>query len=330
MSNSARLMKISRAAARKAGKEADDLEAAALRAGISIKVSLDESVYDQEISEEDSEEDSDDEESDLMKQVTERENSTEQLVTAAVSIVQQRRELLGDIYPFQVSASGLEYIGSRTLVYELCLAIVYVDVSENPYKQLQIAFERLAGSVMSIILGPGAEFARTGYPPVAGEPLSFNETIAMLNEKMTGEWATDLNSRLEDPKDGGMDAVVWKRLDQRPGSLIYVANCGCGNNWLKENKHRARPSEQIGRLLSRPKPYHVGDFFCVPFHISESRDWDEACDHGRVVLDRVRLALTAEGAGEEWATRGQGVEVISDLIKIADSSYKPGAREQPS
>jgi hypothetical protein len=328
MSNSFRSEELSRTAARKAAKDADDLESAALRAGVSVRVPLDESIYDQEISDEDRDEHEGGEEPDPVRQVTEMDAVAEQLVTAAVSVAQQRQGLLGGFYPFRISANGLEYIGSKTLIYELCLAIANVNISINPYKRLQIAFEQLAGSAMSIILGPGTEFVRTGYPPGPGDPPSFNETIAMLNAKMEDEWAIDPNSRLEDPKDGGMDAVVWKRLDdKRTGSLIFVANCGCGSNWLKENKHRQRPSEEIGRLLSRPKPYLVVDFFCMPFHINERRDWDEACDQGRVVLDRLRLTLVAERAEAEWARQGQTAESIQDLIRIADPSFKPEIRK---
>jgi hypothetical protein len=337
MSNSSpRLERISRAAAREAGRDADDLESAALRAGISVKIPLDESIYDLEISEGEREDDGDEtDDQDPVAEVIESDATKEQLVGAAVNVVQQRIDLLGEIYPFQLSETGLEYIGSRTLAYELCLAIVNVNVSVNPYKQLQVAFERLAGVAMSLVLGPGAESLRTGYPPQndaggAGQPRSFANAIEMLNEKMRDEWISDLNTRLEDPKDGGVDSVVWKRIDKRTGSLVYVGNCWCGRNWFNEKKHWERSSDQLGLLLSRPKPYLMNDFFCLPFHISEKREWEEACDQGRFVLDRVRLALTAELAGGEWVARGQTIETMRELIGVADSDFKPETRQAPS
>lgn len=330
MTSSSSTETLSRVRKRRASKDADDLEAAALRAGASVSIPLDEGVYDQEISEEETEGEAAPQARDPLEEATERDAVTEQLVTAAVSVVHERQRLLGPVYPFHVSTAGLEYIGSRTFVYELCLALVTVNVSVNPYKPLQTAFERLAGAAMAIILGPEAEFLRTGYPPDsagAGEPQSFADAVAMLNERMPGEWVVDPSSRLADAKDGGMDAVVWRRLDGRTGTPIYVANCGCGRNWLKENKHRERPSETMALLLSRPKEYHVANYFCVPFHINEDKDWEDARTHGRLVFDRLRLTLAAEQASIQWAARGQTAEVLRGLIQVADSEFKPQSRE---
>jgi hypothetical protein len=335
MMNSLRLEEMSREAARKAAKDADDLETAALRAGLGVSVPLDESVYDQQISDEDLEaeaadiDDFDREEADPVADVTAQEVQAEELVSAAAKVVLERQKLLGDIYPFRLNDNRVEYVGSKTLVYELCLAIANVNVSKNPYKKLQVAFERLAGAAMSSMLGPGARFVRTGYPPaedgeISGEPQSFEEAVKWLDLAMPGEWLAEPNTSLNDAKDGGLDVVVWKRFDVRQGSLIYVGNCGCGKNWLKEKKHYVRSSEELQKLLARPKVYHLQDFFCVPFHIAEARDWHEACEHGYFVLDRIRLALAAESAAEEdWVAKGQAFDVMRALIEIAGADLKP-------
>lgn len=208
-----------------------------------------------------------------------------------------------------------------------------MNVSLGEYKPLQTAFERLAGVAMASTLGSGFMFLRTGFPPAEDsyknfEPESFERAIEMLEAEMPGEWVLDANTKLKNPNDGGVDVVVWKRLDSREGSIMYVGNCGCGKNWLKEGKHRERPSSFLERLLSRPKPHHMHDFFSLPFHVYESRDWDDASTEGRLVLDRIRLALVAEGMNlsgqmdiEKFLNRP-----IRELIAIADPKFKPALR----
>jgi hypothetical protein len=332
---------LSRDAARKAAKDADDLEAAALQLGAGVSIPLDESIYDQEISEEEAEAialteaelEAEDLDVDAIQAALTLDTESEQLISAAAEVVKNRQQLLGDAYPFRLEGNRFYYAGSRSLVYELCLAIANVNVSFREYKPLQTAFERLAGVAVASVLGPGFMFLRTGFPPaedVGGkfEPESFERAIEMLRAEMPGEWVLDANTKMKDPNDGGLDVVVWKRLDSREGSIMYVGNCGCGKNWLKEGKHRERPSSSLERILSRPKPHHVHDFFSLPFHVYEGRDWDDASTEGRLVLDRIRLALVAEAMSSSEQDRMERYlsRPVSELIAIADPRFKPSLK----
>ena len=239
------------------------------------------SIYDQGISEEERESEStayfdieNEEEDDAPQNSAEIDLSDESLIAAAMKVVTERADILGDFYPFRVAGNGVKYVGSRTLVYELCLSIGTVNVSVNPYKKLQVAFEKVSGAVMSLLLGAGAAFLRTGYPPDSGysgedELAWFNSCIRALSGRMPGEWVRDNNSKLEHPNDGGVDVVVWNRIDRREGSLIFTGNCGCGKNWHSARKHLEPPSASLRHLLSYPKQDRMFDFFSLPFHVNQ-------------------------------------------------------------
>src|SRR5688572_20924698 len=110
--------------------------------------------------------------------------------------LQRRARLLGDYYPFSLSGNSLVYRGSKTYVYEFCLAITQVpDLKPDPYCQLPRAFERLIGQALKSWLGEDAEFYRTGAPPDGDHPSTFEDTLIEL-ETLCGEWAW----RARDPR----------------------------------------------------------------------------------------------------------------------------------
>lgn len=99
---------LSRDAARKAAKDADDLEAAALQLGAGISIPLDESIYDQEISEEEAEAialteedlESEDLDIDAVQASLTLDTESEQLISAAAEVVKKRQQLLGRLTRF--------------------------------------------------------------------------------------------------------------------------------------------------------------------------------------------------------------------------------------
>lgn len=332
----------SRSVALRAAKDADDLELAALRAGIGVPIPLDEALYDDFLSEEASEQEINSDiasipglADDAIEESALEDTQIESVLAIADCVLQIRDQILGYHYPFVRDGSRLIYRGSATLIYELCLAIVHIEnISLGPNKPLQAAFERLAGIAMSIAIGE-ADFLRTGYPKdltVDDEPSNIYEAVGILASKMPDPWMIDPNSEIERPNDGGVDAVVFRTLDNRPGSLIFLGNCGCGKNWRNENKHRERPSEKLRDILSLPKVCNLLDFFALPFHITDRGDWREANREGRLFLDRLRIAKLLEAAALE---RGFEVEralrwPVAKLIQISDPSLNPGIRSNYS
>ncbi len=323
------IKQLSRDKARKAAREADDVERAALRAGVHVTIQLEECLYDNDISEEDTEATGTDlpgvENEDAVLHAIEEEAKREDWIARVGEVINERSSLLGNCYPFLIDGNNITYRGSRTFIYEFCLAACYVqNISWRKYKPLQKTFEHLAGLALSLLIGKNSCFLRTGYPPNKDQG-AFEKIIGRLEKLMPGEWAIDPNTRKKNPLDGGVDVVVWIRPDSRPGSLIFVGNCTCGRNWLREKKHKERASELLDQHLSRPRFTQINDFFALPFHIYEIGDWHEACYESRFVLDRLRLVQLAEKSPPiEWNVLSHKHSLdLRDLIRTADPDLQP-------
>lgn len=327
----------SRETARRAAKDADDVELEALRVGIQVPVPLDEALYDDSLSEEALEQRLNKDIAvdpaggpDAVAQALLEDAETESVLANVDLVLRDRQDILGDYYPFERTGNTISYRGSRTLSYELCLAIVHVEnISYRAYKPLQAAFERLAAIAMSRTIA-SALFVRTGYPQdseLDDEPGNIQASTGLLNALMPDTWSLDPNSEIREPKDGGVDAVVFRSIDSRSGSLVFVGNCGCGRNWLRENKHRERASERLEQLLSLPKRYNMFDFFALPFHIVDKGDWREATHEGRLFLDRLRIARILEMSS--WDPNFNLANAlrrnIESLIALSDPAFKPRA-----
>jgi len=303
--------RISREKAREASKDADDVELTCLREGAGTRVSLDECLHDDRIAGQASEATS--EELDHFPASAIDEHDQDDRATAADMVLSYRVKELGTSYPFSYQNRLVTYRGSKTLGYELCLGASLVDtVSGKSGRYLQVAFERAAAVAVAIWLGPRFGYMRTGDPPGSDDPADVQDALVRLSERTPEDWhlypeyrrrakskggslrATVAVGRAGKPKDGGTDFLVFSSLDSRIGSVVIAGNCGCGKNWLRQNKHLDRPSESLQRLLESPSDPSLLDCFCLPFHLFGEEDWQQALRGGELTLDRIRLAKLLE------------------------------------
>jgi hypothetical protein len=202
----------------------------------------------------------------------------------------------------------------------LCLSISRVaNIAAGKYGKAITVFEQLTGLVMSCFVGSAGQYYHTGHP---GSGKAIAGHLSNLNAIMPGEWRWDSETLKERANDGGVDAIVWIRADNRQdvGSLVFVGNSGCGRSWYDLNKHRERPSDELAKILSRPKPRHLHDFLALPFHIFDKQEWYEASDEGGFVLDRIRLASIAEAQESEvWSREATRFELpVDDAIHLVN------------
>jgi hypothetical protein len=315
-------------------RNADDAEILALIAGPGVDTPLDDALLDDRVSEalvEATAPADDDAEpsTTAIDDAMEKDEYTEGLLALASEVITARQQLLGDAYPFELFDNGLRYKGSKTLVYEFCLAIGGVsNIAATKYKPAITVFEQLSGLVMSCFIGAPGQYYHTGFP---GSEAVITGHLPRLNAQMPGEWRWDAETVKQKPNDGGVDVIVWKRPDGRASigaSLMFVGNAGCGRLWYPDNKHLRRPSEELEKILSRPKRYHLHDFFALPFHLFDLNEWIEASDDGRFVLDRIRLARIAEsqdvGAWTNEAARLRLSLAAAIRLLNPDVKFVPG------
>ena len=235
--------------------------------------------------------------------------------------VQRRAELLGNRYPFALPY--LQYSPSDSLVYEFCLAICNApNLTSGEYKHLPRVFERLSCVLAETYIGLGADSQHLGWPrDKGGRTGTFQKAIAPIYKK-TQEWAWSpevklpQNPTVKDVKDGGLDLLAWKKIDDRSGSLFFLGHCACGDNW-QTKFHDANPmelSKWFNPMTLASPPVRL---FFTPYHVVDAVI-REASRVAGIVLDRVRLTLLAEQSTDlrkdKWLRRRlrELVELVSD------------------
>lgn len=217
--------------------------------------------------------------------------------------VQRRLSLLGSAYPFQLEGNRLVYSRSRTLVYELCLAISLApSLKESDYVRLPRIFEFVVRDVLLCFLGDGADGLRTGWPgdDLEPRPTKFRDLVKLLNEA-TGEffWHPDpglpSDPTHQDVKEEGVDVVVWKPIfDRRPGKMFFFCQCACGDDWVKKFNDIDPGLIKLTRWMKPVCWAAPLRLFAVPRHIPNDAYFGQVNREAGLTLDRARLTLTAE------------------------------------
>lgn len=309
-------------------ENADDAEMLALAAGLGVDIPLDDALFDDRVSESIVEAAMPEQDVDgditgtAIEDALRSDAYAEGLLGLASEVVAERQALLGNAYPFLPDGNHIRYLGSKTHVYEFCLSISRVaNIGVGKFGKPLALFEQLTGLLMSCFIGAAGQYYHTGFP---GSGSAIVKHLPKLNDAMPGEWQWDVETLKDRANDGGVDAVVWKRPDERldVGTLVFVGNSGCGRSWYDSNKHRERPSGELAKILSRPKPQHLHDFLALPFHVFDRQEWVEASIEGIFVLDRLRLARIAEAQDDAiWAREVARLTIgIDDAIHLLNNA----------
>jgi hypothetical protein len=213
--------------------------------------------------------------------------------------IARRRDILGDLYPFDFVANSVRYCESNSLVYEFCLAVSLSKLT-GEFSELPEAFERLCKDIVIAWAGPGSNGIRTGAPrrKEQGEPVRFKEVCDLIY-CATHEWKWNPREPMpDDPdprhvKDSGVDVVVWKLLgDKRIGNLFFIGQCACGNDY--SSKYSDSSVEKVSRWFHPMTYVKPVRFFAVPRHIGNIVELGEISEEAGLTLDRVRLTLLGD------------------------------------
>lgn len=171
---------------------------------------------------------------------------------------------------------------------------------------------------------------RTGWPSDPGEPrpARFRQVVERLHE-LTGEWVWSPDPTLpDDPdprdvKDEGLDIFVWKEVpDKRPGKLFVLGQCACGNDYPTKFHDIDANFEKLKKWvkpLSYATPLRA---FATPRHIPNGAYFADVNHQAGLTFDRARIALLAEGEGENL--QRQARNLYAGLIRIVISSFQVG------
>ena len=233
--------------------------------------------------------------------------------------IQDRLEILGNLYPFYLNGNTLEYAPSENGIYELLLAISSVP-SPSTHNADRL-FEEAATQIARGILGDDSLSWHTGWPRSGGNPPRLKDLYQVIHEQ-TGEFHWQPKAGFpDDPapadeKDCGIDIIVQRPLDAaRQGNLFLFGQCACGNNW-DSKLLEADPSYRLSRYFSTIThvPPIVAIF--VPFCLSQY--WINDTSRQKVLpVDRLRLvqiAAKVESALPEWLSRDRNINQAIRLL----------------
>ncbi len=265
---------------------------------------------------------------DPLKMQMDRDHQLELLNGEVLEEITRRRHWLGDLYPFSLDGNALVYSASRTGVYEYCLAISQApSITASPYVDLIRYFEVLAADSFRAYLGAGADYLRTGAPSIEHpkSSQSFQGAVHTLNQA-TEEWVwgpqPEAVGDLPSIKDEGLDFVVWKRLDQRKGSLFIVGQCACGKtDWHEKDQDIDAGFVKIKRWLQRMTFVPPVRGFALPYPISASNVLANLTDRAGLVMDRLRLTRVAEddvNRGHFLSEHREKLKSLTQLVLDAD------------
>jgi hypothetical protein len=234
--------------------------------------------------------------------------------------IQRRAQVMADAYPFEVMDGQLQYRPSRTGFYEFCLAASCAEtITKGDFVKFPRFFERVVTLLVRSYLGTDSQALHIGSPREEEIGSRFMDAMKVLHER-SGDWHWSPEEGL--PADGpagtgdeGVDFVVWKPIDNRPGKIFVLGQCACGDDW--EEKFDDINLEKLWKWI-RPRPFPDPiRVFATPHHLSDGH-LREAQREAGLVLDRARLSLFAEKLADDpeiapW--RAQMREVRSLVLK---------------
>jgi hypothetical protein len=228
-------------------------------------------------------------------------------------VLADRAELLGDLYPFEVSGSELTRRApdARHDVYIALLAITVahhyeVATDEAPER----VFEDVVAQVMSSRGLLTVDMAAAGRG--SGD---FRDAVRNAADGIGLVSAPDAAPSRTHANEEGVDTVShlsWS--DKRPGHWIFIGQATCGQSGTWQRKiQEPWPDQWQPMLGSSVTPWA---YLAVPHHVETPQMSHLSVGTGRLVLDRLRLCRHVE---QLTSSQRQVIDAV-----LADGVYHPG------
>jgi hypothetical protein len=298
----------------KSMSDADQAEALALRNGLAI---VDEGIYDDLVA--GAMDDFENEEDEAVHlEWHGRDLAEDNGAGAVLEFVEERRQTLRDLYPFEVVDNRIQHSGRSLGWYEFMLACsIQKDISSKPFNRMPQIFERASSVLSEGLLGPGAQSLHVGQPR---DPAiqTFKAGYERLNE-LTGEWpwkpADGLPVAGPPSGDDGLDFVAWISAGaNRGGHIFLVGQCACGDAWT--GKLTELQLKTIGAWTAGGEGWAVDPIrLFTTSHVLAGGWFIKDQKASGLILDRLRLCLLEQSRGP--GSLDPFREEMADLTKKA-------------
>jgi hypothetical protein len=85
-----------------------------------------------------------------------------------------------------------------------------------------------------------------------------------------------------------VDVIGWKKIDARPGKIVFLVQCAAGENW--ETKEDIPFNSWHEWILFATKPLEVLAFPSIYFAQNQYEEAWRFRSQGKLLMDRLRLA----------------------------------------
>lgn len=229
-----------------------------------------------------------------------RQMSEENAATVLEDIREQinwRETQLRDLYPFELSQGAIvrrtrwKDVLPYTFMLLLSFHEHYEETRIKRWNKVAKMFERLVTVSIREHLGNAIRIGSPRTPPES--PRSFLECIPHLCA-ITGEKKGTI-PKMPWHKDAGVDVIGWKKLDERPGKVIFLVQCAAGGNWRRKDRVKLRRWSRMIYFATNPiEVLAFPQVYNIQNQLAEET-WIDECE-GRLLLDRLRLATFNAGS----------------------------------
>ena len=213
------------------------------------------------------------------------------IVADAFSILQDRASIVGGHYPLSFSGSIVRR-AVASWEHSLPYAFMLAASARHLYK-LDIGFHRPARLFERLVVHAlkrywCGEAQHFGWPRSDEDEPSFQRALPRLASRMGQRLLVDPTELRYTHKDLQLDAVAWRSMDDRPGTLALLCQCAIASDWDQKSVTVER-WEKLIQFDVRPARAIAFPFVPGALRHFDQTEWALLCGQG-IPLDRLRIA----------------------------------------
>ena len=213
------------------------------------------------------------------------------IVADAFAILQYRERIVGGHYPFSFSGSTVRRAVAsweHSLPYAFMLA-----ASARHLYRLDIDFHRPARLFERLVVHALKQYwcgeaQHFGWPRSDEDEPSFQRALPRLASRMGQRLLVDPTELRYTHKDLQLDAVAWRSMDDRSGTLALLCQCAIASDWDQKSVTVER-WEKLIQFDVRPVRAIAFPFVPGAVRPFDQTEWALLCSQG-IPLDRLRIA----------------------------------------
>jgi hypothetical protein len=221
------------------------------------------------------------------------------------SVLEHRAKLLGEFYPFKITAGVVACsppFTEKLLPYVFCLCLAYLgEIHSTKRLKPRLMFEELSAFAASAYLGGDQFLFGTSRSRDGDQTKRFKDAVTSLCH-FVGEGSAFRSQPGLAKKDDHVDVVIVKHfMDRGTSKLVLFGQCASGVHWPSKISE-LQPTKFWDHWMEQSRVSEILRSFFVPFSI-DPKKWDYHARYAGLLFDRLRIAY--------WASQSQHMAINS-------------------